>query len=218
MSPTSSSLPRSHQRRKAERPQELLEAALQLFISKGLAATRMEDVAREAGVSKGTLYLYYPSKDELFKAVLRTYLSEVIVEGSAIVDQHQGSSAEVLHQLAKTWWTRVGSAKAAGLIVVVLNEMSTHPDLAQYYANEVVAPTHALLRRVIERGMQRDEFRPLDVDSVVHALIAPIQYLIVYRHCMAACPLNPAPLDPESFIATQIQLLLHGLEKPAKPA
>lgn len=212
-----SSQPKSHQRRKAARPQELLEAALHLFIHNGLAATRMEDVAKDAGVSKGTLYLYYPSKDDLFKAVVQAYLSEVIVEGSSLFDLHEGSTSELLHRLAQTWWTRVGSAKASGLIVLIMSEITAYPDLAQFYLNEVVAPTHFLLRRVIERGIERGEFRALDVTSVVHALISPIQFLITYRQCTSVCAVNPVPLDPEQFIATQIELLLRGLESRPHP-
>src|SRR5690349_24617191 len=70
------------QRRKEARPQELLDAALELFVEKGFAATRSEEVAARAGVAKGTLYLYYPSKEDLLKAVVRENLSAIISEGS----------------------------------------------------------------------------------------------------------------------------------------
>jgi TetR/AcrR family transcriptional regulator len=205
-------LPKVRQRRKAARPQELLEAALTLFLEKGLAATRAEDVARLAGVSKGTLYLYYPSKDELFKAVVRAYLTQVIAEGDEILDQYEGTTSALLRLLAHTWWARVGSSKAAGLLVLIMSEAHAFPDLAQYYVNEVVAPSHDLLARTIQRGIDRGEFRPLDVNSVVHALIAPLQFLILYRHCTGVCTANPVPLEPEKFMDTQIELLLHGLE------
>lgn len=204
--------PSARQRRKADRPHELLEAALTLFVEKGLAATRQEEVARRAGVSKGTLYLYYPSKDELFKAVIEAYLTQVIVEGAEIVDQFEGSTSELLRLLAATWWSRVGSSRAAGLLVLIMAEANTFPDLAQFYVDEVVAPSHELLARVVRRGIARGEFRPLDVTSVVHALIAPMQFLILYRQCTAVCTANPVPLNPEQFMDTQIELLLRGLE------
>nr|WP_315198482.1 TetR/AcrR family transcriptional regulator [uncultured Aquabacterium sp.] len=208
--------PRARQRRKAARPQELLDAALSLFIDKGLAATRAEDVARLAGVSKGTLYLYYPSKDELFKAVVRAYLSDAISASGELADQFEGSTSDLLHLLARTWWSRVGSSQAAGLLVLIMSEARSFPDLAQFYVDEVVAPSHALLARVVERGVRRGEFRPMDVTSVVHALIAPAQFLILYRQCTSVCTANPAPLDPERFMNTQIELLLRGLE--SRPA
>ncbi|WP_290661917.1 TetR/AcrR family transcriptional regulator [Aquabacterium sp.] len=201
------------QRRKAARPQELLEAALTLFVEKGFAATRTEEVARMAGVSKGTLYLYYPSKDELFKAVVRTHLSEVIAEGSGIVEQFEGPTSELLHLLAHTWWSRVGASKASGIMLVIITEANNFPDLIQFYMDEVVAPAHAMLTKAVQRGMDRGEFRDMDVSAVVHALIAPVHFLVLYQHCSAACSVNPVPLDPPQFMATQIELLLRGLVK-----
>jgi TetR/AcrR family transcriptional regulator len=202
---------KGHRRRKAARPQELLEAALTLFVEKGFAATRAEEVARLAGVSKGTLYLYYPSKEELFKAVVRAHLTEVIAQGSDIVDQFEGPTSELLHLLAHTWWSRVGASKASGIMLVIITEANNFPDLIQFYMDEVVAPSHAMLTKAVQRGMDRGEFQPMDVNSVVQALIAPVHFLVLYRHCSAACSVNPVPLDPEQFIATQIELLLHGL-------
>lgn len=203
--------PPLRRRRKDERPQELLDAALDLFVEKGLAATRAEDVARRAGVSKGTLYLYYPGKDALFKAVVRHYLAQVIVEGGEIADGFEGATPALLHHLARTWWARIGASKASGLLLLILSEARTFPDLAQFYLDEVVAPCHALLSRVVERGVARGEFRHVDVSSVVHALIAPAQFVVLYRQCTAVCARNPVPLDPEQFMTTQIDLLLGGL-------
>lgn len=212
-------MPGVRQRRKAARPQELLEAALTLFVEKGLAATRTDDVAKLAGVSKGTLYLYYPSKDELFKAVVQAYLTEVIAEGSDIVDQFEGSSAELLCVLVDTWWQRVGSSKAAGLLVLILAEAHHFPELAQFYMDQVIEPSHALLGRAVQRGIDRGEFRPLDVHSVVQALIAPMQFLVLHQHSLAVCAADSAPVEPQRFIDTQIDLLLRGLEvrPPASP-
>jgi TetR/AcrR family transcriptional regulator len=217
--PSPSSPSPSRQRRKADRPHELLEAALTLFVEKGLAATRQEEVAKLAGVSKGTLYLYYPSKDELFKAVIQAYLTQVLVEGGELVDQFEGSTSELLRLLGQTWWSRVGSSKAAGLLILIMAEARKFPELAQFYVDEVVAPSHALLARVVQRGMARGEFRHVDVPSVVHALIAPMQFLIIYQQCTAVCAVNPVPLIPEQFMDTQMDLLLRGLEiRGAAPA
>lgn len=208
----------ARRRRKEDRPQELLEAALDLFVEHGLAATRAEDVARRAGVSKGTLYLYYPGKDALFKAVVRHYLAQVIVEGGEIADGFEGATPALLHHLARTWWARIGASKASGLLLLILSEARAFPELAQFYLDEVVAPSHALLSRVVERGIARGEFRSVDVSSVVHALIAPAQFVVLYRQCTAACTRNPVPLDVEQFMTTQIDLLLGGLiVAPSRP-
>ncbi len=206
-------MPRGRQRRKAARPQELLEAALDLFVEKGLFATRAEEVARRAGVSKGTLYLYYPSKDELFKAVVRSHLIDAISSSDELSVQFEGSTSDLLRMLAQTWWTKVGSSKSAGLLLLIMSEARAFPDVAQFYLDEVIAPIHAILARVLKQGVQRGEFRSMDITSVVHGLIAQAQFLILYRQCTAVCSSNPAPLEPNSFISTQLDLLLQGLER-----
>lgn len=207
-------LPALRQRRKAERPQELLDAALAHFVDKGFTATRMDDVARAAGVSKGTLYLYYASKDELFKAVVRHSLVEVLVEGGELVDRWTGPTSDLLHNLAHTWWARVGNSKASGIFKLVISEVGNMPELAQFYVDEVITPTHLLLGRAIERGMAQGEFRRVDVVAVVHALMATVQFLVIYPLCTGRSQRNPFPLDTETFMRTQIDLLLHGLEVP----
>ena len=218
-SPPPTSLPEAsaaasgtRQRRKAARPQELLEAALTLFVSRGLAATRSEDVAKLAGVSKGTLYLYYPSKDELFKAVVRAHLTDIIVAGEDQFQRHDGSTVALLHELARTWWQRLSSSRAGGLLLLMLSEAKHFPELAQFYVDEVVVPSQALVARVIQLGIDRGEFRAgLDVTNAVHALVACMQFLIIYREGTSVCVTGPVELDPERFIEQQINLLLHGM-------
>ena len=214
LDPHDGTLPALRQRRKAERPQELLDAALAQFVDKGFTATRMDDVARAAGVSKGTLYLYYSSKDELFKAVVRHSLVEVLVEGGELVDRWSGPTSDLLHNLAHTWWARVGNSKASGIFKLVISEVGNMPELAQFYVDEVITPTHVLLGRAIERGMAQGEFRRVDVVAVVHALMATVQFLVIYPLCTGRSQRNPFPLDTETFMRTQIDLLLHGLEVP----
>src|SRR6218665_2325073 len=141
------------QRRKEARPQELLAAALALFVEKGFAATRSEEVARRAGVSKGTVYLYYPSKEELFKAVVRQNLSTHIAEGAEVVAQHRGSTADVLRLVMSEWWRRVGLGPAGGITKIMMAEARNFPELARFYVDEVTAPTHHLLCRLIQRGI-----------------------------------------------------------------
>src|SRR5688500_13032654 len=106
--------PTTRQRRKEARPQELLEAALALFVEKGFAATRAEEVAQRAGVSKGTLYLYYPSKEELFKAVVRQNLSARIADTAQQVQAWSGQMGPLLENLLVQWWQQTYASPAAG--------------------------------------------------------------------------------------------------------
>src|SRR4249920_4155342 len=115
--------PTQRQRRKEARPQELLDAALELFVEKGFAATRSDEVAVRAGVSKGTLYLYYPSKEELLKAVIQQNLSSRIAAGEAEVDKHRGSAADLLRQVYSRWWLEAFDSPISGVFKLIITEV-----------------------------------------------------------------------------------------------
>jgi AcrR family transcriptional regulator len=210
----------ARQRRKEARPQELLDAALALFVEKGFAAAKAEEVAQRAGVSKGTLYLYYPSKEELFKAVVRQNLSSLIAEGEGMVSSHEGSSSELLACLIHTWWERVGNTSAAGIHKIILAEVRNFPELAQFYTDEVILPADRLFGACVQRGIDSGEFRPMPVHEVATALMAPLIFMAVHRHSFGACPVHGPEVDPCAVLDTHLDLVLRGLEvrTPAKKA
>jgi AcrR family transcriptional regulator len=207
------------QRRKETRPQELLDAALTLFVEKGFAATRSEEVAHAAGVSKGTLYLYYPSKEELFKAVVRQNLSNLIAEGQELAGAYQGPTSELLVELMNIWWQRFGNTPAAGIHKVVLSEVRNFPELAQFYSDEVIAPADRLFSGAVQRGIDRGEFRDLPVHEVAHALMAPMIFMALHQHSFGACPVHDSmQIDPTRVLQTQLEIILRGLEVRAPEA
>ena len=207
--------PHPRQRRKEARPQELLDAALDLFVEKGFAATRSEEVAQRAGVSKGTLYLYYPSKEELLKEVIRHNMVNHIAQGIDIAEQFTGPTSELLMLVYREWWQRIGETRASGIMkLMMMSEVRNFPEIAQFYADEVIAPTHALLSRLLNRGIERGEFRPIDVTGVTHALVAPMLFLVMHKHSIGACGVGHS-IDARAFIAAQLDLVLHGLQVPS---
>ena len=209
--------PTIRQRRKEARPQELLDAALDLFVEKGFAATRSEEVAQRAGVSKGTLYLYYPSKEELLKEVIRHNMVQEIAQGLNIVEHFSGSSADLLGVIYQQWWDRIGETRASGIMKLMMSEVRNFPEIAQFYADEVIKPTHHLLSLMLQRGIDRGEFRRVNVDEVVHALIAPMLFLVMHKHSIGACGVMHS-IDPRAFIAAQLDLVLNGLKDHATHA
>ena len=209
---------KKQRRAPAKRPGEILEAALALFVEKGFAATRSEEVAARAGVSKGTLYLYYPSKEELFKAVVRQNMSALIAEGLELADAYEGSTSELLALLMHTWWERVGDTPAAGIHKIVISEVRNFPELAQFYADEVIVPADRLFSTTIRRGIERGEFRDMPEHEVAHALMAPMIFLSLHKHSFGACPASSLPLDPGQLIRTHLELVLRGLEVREAPA
>jgi len=203
--------PPRRERRKEARPGELLDAALDLFVEKGFAATRSEEVAARAGVSKGTLFLYFPSKEELFKAVVRENIVRHQTEGAEEILHFTGSTPELLEYLMLEWWRRYGATKASGITKLVMSEASNFPELARFFQDEVVVPGHAMIRAVLQRGVDRGEFRPVDVDLSVHSVLAPLLFLVTWRHSMAPCCPVSLDIDPETFIRHHSDLLVRGL-------
>ena len=200
------------QRRKQSRPQELLGAALELFVEKGFSATRSDEVAQRAGVSKGTLYLYFPSKEELFKAVVRNNIAALIAEGQQIADHFDGPSAQLLRLLMHTWWQRVGDTAAGGIFKIIFAEVRNFPELAQFYTDEVILPAHRLISGTLRRGIERGEFRAVPVDEATHTLIAPMLFQALHKHSIGACPVLGLDMNPTLLIDTQMDLMLHGLQ------
>lgn len=197
-------------RRKQARPGELLSAALDLFVERGYAATRVEEVARRAGVSKGTLFLYFASKEDLFKAVVRENLSVRFPQWSIMLDGFPGTSAEMLRFAMREWWAQIGDTKASGITKLMISEASNFPELAMFYQHEVIEPGNALIRRILQRGVERGEFRPLDLQYAVHTVIAPMLYLIIAKYSFGACVPQNNVLVPTDYLDAQVDILLNG--------
>ncbi len=199
------------QRRKEARPQELLDAALELFVEKGFSATRTEEVADRAGVSKGTLYLYYASKEELLKAVIREHLSDQVEAGAEEMRQHTGSDADRLQSLLANWWLRVFNSPASGVFKLIVTEVRGFPDIAEYYVREVIEPGTRLVGGVLQHGIDSGEFRPVDVEAAVHSLLLPMVMLCVNKHSLGACVPKDSLLHPEVFVHQHMALVIRGL-------
>lgn len=212
--PSDPHAPHKRERRKQDRPGELLEAALDLFVEKGFAATRVEEVALRAGVSKGTLFLYFPSKEDLFKAVVRENVVAPVAQGAAEVAQYQGSSSELIEWMMLQWWRRYGATKASGISKLVMSEANNFPDLADFFRTEVITPAHALVRSALQRGIDRGEFRAVHVELALHSVMSPLLFLVMWKHSMGPCCPSHEQIDPEAFISQHAQLLARGLSKP----
>jgi len=206
------------ERRKEARPGELLDAALDLFVEKGFAATRVEEVAALAGVSKGTLFLYFPSKEELFKAVVRKNISGRFEEWGEEFKTFEGTGAEMVTYCMNVWWNRVGATRASGITKLMMSEAKNFPELAVFYQQEVIQPGQLLIRRILQRGIDRGEFRPLDLDYAVYSLIAPMMFLILAKHSGGVCARDDVVLDPEKYIASQLGVILQGISTEQIPS
>ncbi|MFM7294838.1 MAG: TetR/AcrR family transcriptional regulator [Burkholderiales bacterium] len=197
------------ERRKDARPGELAAAALDLFIEKGFSATRLDDVAKRAGVSKGTLYLYFDSKEALFKSVIQEGIVSRIAEGEAYMRAYDGTSADLMRHLINTWWDQIGGTKLGGITKLMMSESGNFPELAAFYHDEVITRAMGLFVYVIERGIKAGEFRAMPMDYVPRICAAPVVMLMLWRHSFDVC--GAKDIDPKAYLQTHTDMLIHSL-------
>lgn len=196
-------------RRADERPQEVLEAALDVFVDRGYAATNMDEIARRAGVSKGTLYLYYPSKAELLKAVVRQSLLGNLAEAQTAAQTHSGSCRELLAFFLGEFTRRISTTRISGIPKLILAEAGNFPDVAQFYYEEVIQRARTLITDILRRGIASGEFRRIDLDYAWRMIAAPLVLGVLWKHTFQ--PFEADPLDFERYVNCQLDLLAHGL-------
>ena len=202
-------------RRKEARPAEILQAAFAEFVDRGFAAARLDDIARRAGVTKGTIFLYVANKDELFKALVREFVVPMIEHDERTVEAHEGGARELLERTLRARWARLFETEASGLPKLLFSEAGKFPDLARFYGEVVVERSHAVLRRILERGIARGEFRAdLNVREAARLAVAPILLAAVWKHSFAKCAVGT--VEPEAFFETHLQLFLDGLAARGK--
>jgi AcrR family transcriptional regulator len=198
-------------RRKEERPAEIIAAALETFAERGFAATRLDDIAERAGVTRGTLYLYFPSKEDLFKAVVRQAIVPIIARGEEIVEHSQESSAALLTKILLMIPTAVAGSPVSAIPKLMISEARNFPDLAQFYLKEVIRRGRRLLTAIVARGVERGEFRPVDMDHVFYCVVGPVLLTMLWKHSFE--PYDGKRLDAQALCRAHLDVLLHGLLK-----
>ena len=204
-------------RRKEARPAEVIEAARDLFIARGYAATKLEEVARRAGVSVGLPYLYFENKEGLLKAVVRESLLPLFEIGEEMLEHFPGSSHELLRLLGAKFWEMERSPNG-GLLKLVIAEGVNFPDIARFYMDEVILRGRRFMVRLLERGIARGEFRPMDVEQMARVIVAPLAMLSLNHHSFAAYEPDPAKAGADAYLAAYFDLLLHGLRAGNGPS
>lgn len=206
---------RAWERRKEHRPGELLDAALEVFVARGYAAARLDDVAARAGVSKGTLYLYYAGKEDLFKAVVRVNIVPVIEQFRQRIEQATGSNEELLTNVLTDWWHCFSQPHIGGIIKLIIAEASNFPEIARFFHEEVASIGHGVIRQLIQRGVERQEFRkPCEMDVAAHLVMSPLVMKLIWAHSMAQCGVPQLVPCGAEFIHHHVALILSLLRTP----
>ena len=160
----------SWHRRPEARPEEILDAALHVFGERGFTAAKLEDVAKRAGVCKGTVYLYFDSKEALFREMVRAKIGVAVTEFETFASEFEGTAPALLEALLRMLWHFVNHRDRARLARVVISEISNFPDLARFYFDEVILRVRRVLRQAIERGVAEGEFRKNDAEFAARAM------------------------------------------------
>jgi len=207
----------TRRRRKEARPQELVEAALALFAEKGFAATRIDDVAARAGVTKGTVYLYFESKEALFKAVIDEGIVPVLVYGEQMLSGPCDDPVQLMRCLLFGWWEMIGATPLGAVPKLMIAEARNFPDLAAFYQQEVILRGRKLMSAALQRGIDAGVFRPVDVEVLSTLAMAPVMHLALWKHSFEVC-CGPGGSDPETYLETHFSILMNGLlSQPSPP-
>ena len=150
---------------------------------------------------------------------MRENISGRFAEWNEEFEQFEGTSAEMVRYCMRVWWERIGATRASGITKLMISEARNFPELAAFYQAEVIRPGMQLVRRILQRGIDRGEFRPIDLDYAVFGMVAPMIFLIMMKHSLGACAPQDYALDPLRYVETQTELLLQGLcARPGAPA
>ena len=192
-----------YQRRKEDRPQEITDAAFQVFAEKGYAPARVEEVAKRAGVSKGLLYLYFRTKEELFKAVIRSFVIRRVDALLVAVENTELSSEAFIRGPLVEFMKQMPGSPVAVVIRLLIAEGRRHPDLLDFYWDNVVSKGMRAMSRIVERGVERGEFRDSAVSELPQLLIAPVMVSVIWKTLF-----EKHRLDTDRLIETHIEMLL----------
>ena len=196
------------QRRKAERPAEILAAALAEFSSQGFAATRLDDVAARAGITKGTIYVYFPSKEDLFVATLKELSRPLTDHLCALTDDPARSAMEILREhLAFVAARIVQDPVGRELFQILLAEGQRFPTVIRRWYAEIMEPATRSIAAVLRRGVERGEFRPGAAEDFPQLIMAPV---FMCNAWTVVAGLDH-PLDAPRFIDAAVDLFAHGL-------
>ena len=196
-------------RRPEDRASEIARAALDLFVTRGFAATKLEDVAKAASVSTGLPYLYFKNKEELFKAVITEAVGGPLANASEVIDRFEGTSEELLRVLV-AGFRAFEESPAGGVVKLILAEAGNFPDVARFYCTHFDVRGRDLFARTLRRGVESGEFRPLaDLETTAVLVVQPLAMFSVWKRSLA--PFDPGKIDSDQYYTAYLDFILKGL-------
>ena len=198
----------TRRRRKAERPQEILEAAFVEFSRNGYAMTTLDRVAEHAGVTKGTIYVYFENKEHLFISMVREVTKAALDTVHEMLETHEGTTADLLRaQFSFIYQHIVEDRRRREVLRMLIAEAPRFPELADRYHQEILRPCLDMLRQAIRRGMDRGEFRKSAIVDLPQIVIAPIALVDIWMMMFD----DRQPLDMKAYFNAHLDLVFNGL-------
>lgn len=200
--------PRRWRRRAEARPEEILDAALAEFTERGFDAARMEDIARRAGISKGSVYLYFQSKQALLEALIETRIGPLAEQAQAIAAAGVANPVAALRMLAAAAAAKLSDPQIIAVPRLVIGLSSRFPELADFYRTRVAERAREALETVIGAGVAQGVFRDVDPRAASRAFIGPIFFEAMWTHVLRG---ESAFTAPEKLLESHLNLLFEGL-------
>ncbi len=201
-------------RRAAARPDEVLDAALELFLEKGFAATRVEDIARRAGISKGSVYQYFPSKQALLEGLVKRALSPMTAEALRMVTSFEGDPRTIITMIMAMLALRFKDRKILAIPKLIMREAVSFPEIAQMYRTQILDSAIPILVNLIKRGVREGYFRRVDPELTLRSIMGPIVVHIFLSEIFGIEP--EGGLSMESLVQNHVDILFDGLSLPVE--
>lgn len=200
----------------AARPQEIIDAALAQFVETGFAGTRLDDVAKRAGLSKAAIYLYFADKIALFEGVVQHAVASNLGQMEAMLEGHRGPVAPLLPRILEFMANRIETTPMAAVAKLVISESRAFPEIGRFYLKEVIGRGLPLMEGLIRRGIDQGEFRKVDSFMTVRSMMGPMLLAIVWRTVFE--PIGAEKLDVRALARHHADLMLHALRPDAGDA
>ena len=201
--------PPKFRRRKADRPGEIVEAALAVFAEKGFAAAKLDEIARRAGVSKGALYLYFETKEDIFRAVVGQVIAPNMAAVKAMAAAHPGPFPDLIRGVAVSFTYLAQNSPLSAVAKMVLGEARNFPELARVWHDDLVSQALGAIADAVEAAQARGEIKPGDPRTYALQFIAPLLVSMMWRETFV--PVGAEPFDLPTLMSQHVETLLHGL-------
>lgn len=205
--------PSPRRRRKDARPGEIVDSALALFVERGFAATRLDDVAERAGVSKGTVYLYFDNKEALLAEAVARDIGPLLADFSQQAGHPDIRASALIEGFVRQWWQMLSASPVQGVPKLMISESGNFPELARHFVvNFIARMQDDVLATVLRKGIDAGEFAPMDIEYSVRVLIHGLVFMPVWLHSLGR--VDQRPFDPERYLDCWLDLSLRALRAP----